>query len=73
MPQSNSAGGAAAPPSTRQRTSNGGVSRAQNQNFVLTQLSLEKLGLMPGSKIVITGGVTNGKSGNTDLIKVKEI
>ena len=45
----------------------------QNQNFVLTQLSLEKLGLMPGSKIVITGGVTNGKSGNTDLIKVKEI
>ena len=40
---------------------------------MLTQLSLEKLGLKPAGRIVITGGVTNGKSGNTDLIKVKEI
>lgn len=30
----------------------------------------EALGLTSGDKIVITGGVTNGKSGNTDLIKV---
>jgi len=30
----------------------------------------ETLGLNHGDKIVITGGVTNGKSGNTDLIKV---
>ena len=26
-----------------------------------------------GDKIVITGGVTNGKSGNTNLIKVETI
>lgn len=30
----------------------------------------EALNLFEGDKIVITGGVTNGKSGNTDLIKV---
>ena len=41
--------------------------------FVATQLAREKLGLKPGDKIVITGGVTNGKSGNTNLIKVEEI
>ena len=41
--------------------------------FVATQLAREKLGLQPGDKIVITGGVTNGRSGNTDLIKVEEI
>ena len=41
--------------------------------FVATQLAREKLGLQPGDKIVITGGVTNGKSGNTNLIKVEEI
>ena len=41
--------------------------------FVATQLAREKLGLVPGDKIVITGGVTNGKSGNTNLIKVEVI
>ena len=41
--------------------------------YVATQLAKEKLGLMPGDKIVITGGVTNGKSGNTNLIKVEVI
>ncbi len=41
--------------------------------FVATQLAREKLGLQPGDKIVITGGVTNGKSGNTNLIKVEVI
>ena len=41
--------------------------------FVATQLAREKLGLKPGDKIVITGGVTNGKSGNTNLIKVEVI
>ena len=41
--------------------------------FVATQLAQEKLHLQPGDKIVITGGVTNGKSGNTNLIKVEEI
>ena len=41
--------------------------------YVATQLAKEKLGLKPGDKIVITGGVTNGKSGNTNLIKVEVI
>ena len=41
--------------------------------YVTTQLAREKLGLVPGDKIVITGGVTNGKSGNTNLIKVEVI
>ena len=41
--------------------------------YVATQLAREKLGLQPGDKIVITGGVTNGKSGNTNLIKVEVI
>lgn len=41
--------------------------------YVATQQAREKLGLKPGDKIVITGGVTNGKSGNTNLIKVEVI
>ena len=41
--------------------------------FVATQLAREKLGLKPGDKIVITGGVPNGRSGNTNLIKVEVI
>ncbi len=41
--------------------------------YVATQLAREKLGLAPGDKIVITGGVTNGKSGNTNLIKVEVV
>ena len=41
--------------------------------FVATRLAREKLGLKPGDKIVITGGVINGKSGNTNLIKVEVI
>lgn len=41
--------------------------------FVATQQAREKLGLKSGDKIVITGGVTNGKSGNTNLIKVEVI
>ncbi|MBQ6374558.1 MAG: pyruvate kinase [Clostridia bacterium] len=41
--------------------------------YVATQLAREKLGLQSGDKIVITGGVTNGKSGNTNLIKVEVI
>ena len=34
------------------------------------KLSKEKLSLKDGDKIVITGGLTNGVSGNTNLIKV---
>ena len=41
--------------------------------YVATQLAKEKLNLRPGDKIVITGGVTNGRSGNTNLIKVEVI
>lgn len=37
------------------------------------KLTAEKLNLQPDDKIVMTGGVTNGKSGNTNLIKVEII
>lgn len=37
------------------------------------KLAKETLSLVDGDKIVITGGVTNGKSGNTNLIKVATI
>ncbi len=33
----------------------------------------EAFGLKPGDKIIITGGTTDGKSGNTDLIKIETI
>ncbi len=36
-------------------------------------LTKQALGLQSGDRIVITGGVTNGQSGNTDLIKVATI
>ena len=41
--------------------------------YVATQQAKEKLHLQPGDKIVITGGLPNGKSGNTNLIKVEVI
>lgn len=58
-----------------------GVLPALSQEFIstdvlfycATQLAKEKLGLKPGDKIVITGGVPNGRSGNTNLIKVEII
>lgn len=37
------------------------------------KLTKQVLGLCNGDKIVITGGVTNGKSGNTNLIKVERV
>lgn len=37
------------------------------------KLTKRVLGLCDGDKIVITGGVTNGKSGNTNLIKVERV
>ncbi len=37
------------------------------------KLAKETLHLADGDKIVITGGVTNGKSGNTNLIKVETV
>ncbi|MBR1584195.1 MAG: pyruvate kinase [Clostridia bacterium] len=41
--------------------------------YVATQKAKEALNLQPGDKIVITGGLPNGKSGNTNLIKVEVI
>ena len=41
--------------------------------YVATQMAREKLGLQPGDKIVITGGIPNGRSGNTNLIKIEVI
>ena len=41
--------------------------------YTATQKAKEVLGLKKGDRIVLTGGVTNGKSGNTDLIKVASI
>lgn len=37
------------------------------------QVVKNMLGLQKGDRIVVTGGVTNGQSGNTNLIKVEEI
>ena len=37
------------------------------------KLTKQTLNLEEGDKIVITGGVTNGKSGNTSLIKVEKV
>ncbi len=39
--------------------------------YTASRLTKETLKLGAGDKIVMTGGVTNGKSGNTDLIKVE--
>jgi pyruvate kinase len=58
-----------------------GVQPALTQEFVstdvlfycATQLAKEKLGLKAGDRIVITGGVPNGQTGNTNLIKVETI
>ena len=41
--------------------------------YSVAKLSKNILQLNKGEHIVITGGVTNGKSGNTDLIKVETI
>ena len=37
------------------------------------KIAQETFSLQKGDRMVITGGVTNGKSGNTDLIKIEEI
>ena len=41
--------------------------------YTATKLTRDTLGLEKGDRIVMTGGVTIGKSGNTNLIKVEEI
>lgn len=41
--------------------------------YTALNMTADKLKLKSGDKIVITGGVTNGKSGNTNLIKVDSV
>lgn len=41
--------------------------------YTAARLTKETLGLDSGDKIVLTAGVTNGKSGNTNLIKVETV
>jgi pyruvate kinase len=41
--------------------------------YIATEKSREILGLSKGDHIVITGGATNGTSGNTSLIKVENL
>ena len=47
-----------------------GLTRLYKNNRGIKNLSFK---LEDGDKIVITGGVTNGKSGNTNLIKVETV
>ena len=37
------------------------------------KVAIDTLWLSEGDKVVITGGITNGQSGNTNLIKIEEI
>ncbi len=37
------------------------------------RLAVEAFGLQPGDKIVITGGLTNGSSGNTNMLKIETV
>ncbi len=41
--------------------------------YMATRLAKEQFKLKPGDRIVITGGASTGKSGNTNLIKVENI
>lgn len=41
--------------------------------YTAKKLTQKTLSLQTGERIVITGGVTNGRSGNTDLIKIEMI
>lgn len=41
--------------------------------YTAKKVAEKTLGLKHGDKVIITGGVTNGQSGNTNLLKVEEI
>ena len=41
--------------------------------FYAKKATVEVLGLQPGDNILLTGGAINGKSGNTDTIKIETI
>jgi pyruvate kinase len=41
--------------------------------YAARKITIDALHLQKGNKIVITGGVVTGKSGNTNLIKIEDI
>ena len=41
--------------------------------YTAKKLAQQTFGLQPGDRIVLTGGLTNGTSGNTDLLKVETV
>ena len=41
--------------------------------YTATKLAKSRMALQKGERIVITGGVTNGSSGNTNIIKVETV
>lgn len=41
--------------------------------YTAKKAAMERMTLNPGDNIIITGGITNGKSGNTNLLKVETI
>lgn len=41
--------------------------------YMAKKIAAEALGLVKGDKLVITGGIINGQSGNTNLIKVESV
>ena len=41
--------------------------------YTAKKAAVERLQLVSGDEIIITGGITNGKSGNTNLLKVETI
>ncbi len=41
--------------------------------FSARKVAIETMGLKPGDRVVITGGLTNGQSGNTNLIKIEDV
>ncbi len=41
--------------------------------YTARTIAIDTMNMQKGEKVVITGGVTNGQSGNTNLIKIEEV
>ena len=41
--------------------------------YTARKIAIDTMNMQKGEKVVITGGVTNGQSGNTNLIKIEEV
>ena len=41
--------------------------------YIARKVAVETMSLQKGDRLVVTGGVTNGESGNTNLIKIEEV